>query len=102
MLYSAESIIGKEINKLSGTNANIEESCRTNANIEESCRTNANIEEGCRTNANIEEGCRTNANIEEKLSDKCQHRGKVVGQMLTYKIRTNAYIRSRTNAGAPF
>ena len=35
MLYSAESIIGKEINKLSGTNANIEESCRTNANIEE-------------------------------------------------------------------
>ena len=82
MLYSAESIIGKEINKLSGTNANIEESCRTNANIEESCR--------------------TNANIEEKLSDKCQHRGKVVGQMLTYKIRTNAYIRSRTNTGAPF
>ena len=53
MLYSAESIIGKEINKLSGTNANIEESCRTNANIEESCR--------------------TNANIEENLSDKCQH-----------------------------
>ena len=43
MLYSAESIIGKEINKLSGTNANIEESCRTNANIE------------------------------ENLSDKCQH-----------------------------
>ena len=40
-------------------------------------------------------------NIEEKLSDKYQHRGKVVGQMLTYKIRTNSYIRSRTNAASP-